>query len=77
MRSFMLAAVVVLVLATAGSAAASPQFDSSAKLKFTTGKSAASTGWTFDLSLRDPGDPLKRPKILTGLRVQLPKGDAL
>lgn len=74
MRSIRFVAVAVLVLATAGSAAASPQFDSSYKLKLTTGKGAASTGWTFDLSLRDPGDAKKRPKILTGIRVIFPKG---
>ena len=65
---------LAVVAATAGSAAASPQFDSSYKLKLTTPKGAASTGWTFDASLRDPGDPLKRPKILTGLRINFPKG---
>ena len=69
-----LAGVVVLVLATAGPAVASPQFESSYKLKLTTAKQAASTGWTFDLSLRDPGDAVKRPKILTGIRATFPKG---
>ena len=74
MRSMKLAGVVVSVLALAGPAVASPQFESSYKLKLTTGKTATSTGWTFDLSLRDPGDPMKRPKILTGLRAIFPKG---
>ena len=67
-------AAVFVALGTAGSAVASPQFDSSYKLKLTTAKGAASTGWSLDASLRDPGDALKRPKILTGLRINFPKG---
>ncbi len=62
------------LLALAGSASASSQFKSSYKLKLTTAKHGASAGWTVDVKLRDPGDPMKRPKILTGLRFSFPAG---
>jgi hypothetical protein len=62
------------VLALAVPAAASPQFKSSYKLKLTTKKPATSAGWSADVKLRDPGDPMGRPKILTGVKFNLPKG---
>jgi hypothetical protein len=66
--------VLLVALGAAGPAVASPQFKSSFKLKLTTQKSGASTGWTADAKLSDPGDPMKRPKILTGLKISFPPG---
>ena len=67
-----LALLALLPLAT--SAAASPQFTSSYKVKLTTKKPATSSGWSADVKLRDPGDPMGRPKILTGVKFNLPSG---
>jgi hypothetical protein len=74
-RVLRVAPLAVLVLVTLASpAAASPQFKSTYKVKLTTKKPATSAGWSSDVTLRDPGDPMGRPKILTGIRFNLPAG---
>jgi hypothetical protein len=68
------AAVALVVLALACPAWGSPQFTSTYKLKLSTKKPASSAGWTADVKFRDPGDPMQRPKILTSIRFNLPRG---
>jgi hypothetical protein len=65
---------LLALLLLAAPAAASPQFASSYKVKLTTKKPATSSGWSANVKLRDPGDPMGRPKILTGVKFNLPTG---
>ena len=75
MRYLRVAPLALLaLLALVAPAAASPQFESSYKVKLTTKKPATSSGWSADVKLRDPGDPMGRPKILTGVKFNLPAG---
>ena len=75
MRSLRVAPLALLaLLSLAAPAAASPQFKSAYKIKLTTKKPATSSGWSADVKLRDPGDPMGRPKILTGVKFNLPSG---
>jgi hypothetical protein len=74
MRFLPVALIALLALALASPAGASPQFKSTYKLKLSTKKPKTSSGWTADVKLRDPGDPQQRPKILTGIRFNLPAG---
>ena len=71
MRSLRVAPLALLALLSfAAPGAASPQFESSYKIKLTTKRPATSAGWSADVKLRDPGDPMGRPKILTGVKFQ-------
>ena len=75
MRYLRVAPLALLaLLALAAPTAASPQFKSAYKIKLTTKKPATSAGWSADIKLRDPGDPMGRPKILTGVKFNLPAG---
>jgi hypothetical protein len=65
---------LLALLPLAAPAAASPQFTSTYKVKLTTKKPATSAGWSADIKFRDPGDPMGRPKILTGVKFNLPAG---
>jgi hypothetical protein len=65
---------LLALLALAAPSAGSPQFKSTYKVKLTTKKPATSAGWSADVQLRDPGDPMGRPKILTSVKFNLPAG---
>jgi hypothetical protein len=73
-RLLVASAIAIGTLAVSSTASASPQFKSSYKLKLTTTKPGASSGWTATAAFSDPGDPMRRPKILTGVRITFPKG---